>query len=104
MQNNINKEKKYNKFIFLNKLIAFLFSTIILIIYFAFILIIGFKPNILGIFFNDSYITVGIVIGLSIIIFSILLTFVYTLIANKYLDKLREEVNKWIYLFFLSFG
>ena len=94
MQNNINKEKKYNKFIFLNKLIAFLFSTIILIIYFAFILIIGFKPNILGIFFNDSYITVGIVIGLSIIIFSILLTFVYTLIANKYLDKLREEVNK----------
>jgi uncharacterized membrane protein (DUF485 family) len=94
MQNNINKEKKYNKFIFLNKLIAFLFSTIILISYFAFILIIGFKPNILGIFFNDSYITVGIVIGLSIIIFSILLTFVYTLIANKYLDKLREEVNK----------
>ena len=94
MQKIYNKEKKYNKFIFLNKLIAFLFSAIILIFYFAFILIIGFKPNILGIFLNDSYVTVGIVIGLSIIIFSILLTFTYTLIANRYLDKLREEINK----------
>ena len=55
---------------------------------------IGFKPEILGIFIIDSHITFGIVIGLSIIIFSIFLTFVYTIIANKYLDKLKEQIEK----------
>ncbi len=88
-----SKEKLYNKFIFLNKLIAFSFSLLILFIYFAFILLIGFRPRVLGIYLYDSYITVGIVLGLSIIIFSIFLTFAYTLIANNYLDKLKDKLK-----------
>ncbi len=87
------KEKEYRKFIFLNKLIAFSFSTLVLIVYFSFILIIGFKPEILGIFIGQTYLTIGIVLGLSIIVFSIFLTFVYTLIANNYLDKLKNNIE-----------
>ncbi len=88
-----SKEKDYQRFIFLNKLIAFLFSGLVLLIYFSFILIIGFKPEILGIFLGQTYITWGIILGLSIIIFSIFLTFIYTLIANNYLDKLRNKLE-----------
>jgi len=88
------KEILYNKFIFLNKLLAFSFSATILIIYFSFILIIGFKPKVLGVYiYNDNSITIGIVLGLSIIIFSILLTLLYTLIANNYLDNIKKKIK-----------
>jgi uncharacterized membrane protein (DUF485 family) len=88
------QEILYNKFIFLNKLLAFSFSATTLIIYFSFILIIGFKPKVLGVYiYNDNYITIGIVLGLSIIIFSILLTLLYTLIANNYLDNIKKKIK-----------
>ena len=91
--NSLKKKILYDRFIFLNKLIAFTFSFLILAFYFSFILIIGFKPDMLGILLNKSYITVGIVLGLSIIIFSILLTLIYTLISNNFLDKIKEKLK-----------
>jgi len=90
----LSKKILYDRFIFLNKLIAFAFSSLILFFYFSFIFIIGFKPEILGILLNNSYITVGIVWGLSIIFFSIILTLVYTLISNNFLDKIKEELKE----------
>ena len=90
----MNKKIHYDRFIFLNKLIAFTFSFLILLIYFSFIFIIGFRPEILGILLDNSYITVGIVWGLSIIFFSILLTLVYTLISNNFLDKIKEKIKE----------
>jgi len=94
MKKNTIKEKSYLKFIFLNKLIAFSFSIVVLLIYFSFIIVIGFAPNLLSIFLFDSYITTGIIVGLSIIIFSILLTFLYTIIANNFLDKIKENIRE----------
>ncbi len=94
MKKNTIKEKSYLKFIFLNKLIAFSFSIVVLLIYFSFIIVIGFAPNLLAIFLFDSYITTGIIVGLSIIIFSILLTFLYTIIANNFLDKIKENIRE----------
>ena len=78
----------------MNKIIAFSFSLLVLFFYFSFILIIGFKPELFGILVGDSYITVGIVIGLFVIVFSIFLTFVYTFISNNYLDKIKDQLNK----------
>ena len=89
----MSKKILYNRFIFLNKLIAFSFSLLILSFYFSFIFIIGFKPEILGILLKNSYVTVGIVWGLSIIFFSIILTLVYTLISNNFLDKIKEKLK-----------
>ena len=90
----MSKKILYNRFIFLNKLIAFTFSLLILLFYFSFIFIIGFKPEILGILLKNSYITVGIVWGLSIIFFSIILTLAYTLISNNFLDKIKEKLKE----------
>ena len=78
----------------MNKLIAFTFSLLVLLFYFSFILIIGFKPELFGVLIGNSYITIGIVIGLFIIVFSIFITFVFTFISNNYLDKIRDELNK----------
>ncbi len=94
MKKEIEENKKYNKFILLNRLLSFSFSLFILIIYFSFVLIIGFNPKLLSIFLGETYITTGIIIGLSIIILSILLTLVYTIISNTYLDKLKDDLEK----------
>ena len=69
------------------------FTFLVLLIYFSFIIIIAFNP----IFFsqtynNDMVITYGIICGFSIIIFSIILTFIYVLVSNKVLDDLRNQI------------
>lgn len=91
--NNNTKKNAYEKFVFISKFISLSFSCVVLLIYFSFILVIGFRPEILSIFIDNTSVTYGVAIGLSIIIFSILLTFVFTIIANNYLDKLRREIK-----------
>jgi len=72
-------------------------TIIIISCYFAFITIIAFAPNIFSQkLFTDSVITLGIIIGLLIILLSIFLTGVYVYIANKKLDKMNQKVIKQV--------
>ena len=68
------------------------FTFLILLIYFSFIIIIAFNPIFFSQTYNETVITYGIICGLSIIIFSIILTFIYVLISNKTLDDLRNQI------------
>ncbi len=78
------------RIIFLNNLVSYILTSIVLVLYLAFILIIGFRPQLFHIYLFNSSITIGIAFGLFIIIFSIFLTLIYVLISNLYLDKIRE--------------
>ncbi len=78
------------RIIFLNNLVSYVLTSIVLVLYLTFILIIGFYPQLFHIYLFNSSITIGIAFGLFIIIFSIFLTLIYVLISNLYLDKLRE--------------
>jgi uncharacterized membrane protein (DUF485 family) len=82
---------KQKNYIAIKKKISFFFSAIIISIYFSFILLIGFNPEVLIKNINNSSLTFGVIFGLSIILISIALTFIYTLISNIYLDKLRDS-------------
>ena len=68
------------------------FTFLILLIYFSFIIIIAFNPIFFSQTYNDMVITYGIICGFSIIIFSIILTFIYVLVSNKMLDGLRNQI------------
>ena len=68
------------------------FTFLILLIYFSFIIIIAFNPIFFSQTYNEMVITYGIICGFSIIIFSIILTFIYVLISNKTLDDLRNHI------------
>ena len=68
------------------------FTFLILLIYFSFIIIIAFNPIFFSQTYNEMVITYGIICGLSIIIFSIILTFIYVLVSNKVLDDLRNQI------------
>ena len=79
------------------KRISWLLTTIIIFCYFTFIIIIAFAPNIFSQkIYSDSVITLGIIIGLLIILLSIFLTGIYVYIANKKLDEINNKVIKKI--------
>ena len=83
--------KKNDRYIKVKRNISHLFSFLVIFVYFSFILLIGFYPKLLAKKIASSSMTYGVAFGLSIIIFSIVLTFIYTLLSNKYID----EIKKW---------
>ena len=77
--------------------ISWSLTIIIISCYFTFITIIAFAPNIFSQkLFSYSVITLGIIIGLLIILLSIFLTGVYVYIANKKLDELNQRAIKQV--------
>tara|TARA_B100000287_G_scaffold430113_1_gene484745 strand:+ start:6510 stop:6788 length:279 start_codon:yes stop_codon:yes gene_type:complete len=89
--NQVKIEKNLKKLIFFSNLISYSLSLIVLILYFSFILILGFAPQLFHKFLNGTSITYGIFAGLSIIIISILLTLIYVIISNHFLDNLKNN-------------
>jgi uncharacterized membrane protein (DUF485 family) len=68
-----------------------------LVVYFAFILTIAFDPALLGTpICADSVTTIGIPIGIAVIIFAFVLTGIYTLRANGEFDDLNNKIKNSI--------
>ena len=88
-----DKNLKLEKLIKYNKILSYSLSSVVLVVYFAFILILAFSPQIFGILIFGESITLGILSGLLIIFVSIILTFIYVFFANNYLDKLKEKIK-----------
>ena len=87
MSSTTNKNDRYIK---IKRNISHLFSLIVIFMYFSFILLIGFYPELLARKIVTSSMTYGVAFGLSIIIFSIVLTLIYTLLSNKYIDEIKK--------------
>ena len=70
-------------------------SIAMLVVYFTFILTIAFNPSALAVPLSDGGVTtVGIPIGIVIIIFSFVLTGLYTKRANTEFDSLTNKIKK----------
>lgn len=83
---------RFYKFVsFRNKFCIYL-SLVILVCYYGFVASVGFFPEVLGYRLGPSSITLGIILGVSIIVISIASTGIYTLFANKYFDKEQAEI------------
>jgi uncharacterized membrane protein (DUF485 family) len=65
-----------------------------LVVYFAFIGLIAFDKAVLGASLSGGVTTVGIVVGLAIIVFSFVLTGVYTKRANTEFDDLSNKIKE----------
>ncbi|RDU51990.1 DUF485 domain-containing protein [Helicobacter sp. MIT 01-3238] len=83
---------RFCKFVsFRNKFCIYL-SLVILVCYYAFVASVGFFPEVLGYRLGPSSITLGIMLGIGIIVISIASTGIYTLFANKYFDKEQAQI------------
>ncbi len=67
-------------------------ASIILVMYFSFILLIAFFPEGLGMALSNGVITIGIPIGVLIIVVAFILTGIYVHKANKDFDRINQEI------------
>jgi uncharacterized membrane protein (DUF485 family) len=75
--------------------VSLLLTIIMLVIYFGFILLIAFDKTLLARLIGKN-ITLGLPIGLGILVVAWLLTGIYVLWANRHYDRQVEEIKKKI--------
>lgn len=90
----IQNNPKYQMLVRKRSRFAWTLSITILVVYYAFILLIAFSPETLGTKISpDGMMTWGIPVGIAIIIFAFALTGLYVKRANSEFDQLLNEVK-----------
>nr|WP_231168831.1 DUF485 domain-containing protein [Bradyrhizobium sp. 41S5] len=67
-------------------------SLIMLVVYFGFILLVAYAPKFLGMPLGSGVMTIGIPIGLSVIVLAFVLTGIYVRQANSSYDVLVRKI------------
>jgi uncharacterized membrane protein (DUF485 family) len=89
----VKNNPKFHQLIARRSRLAWGLSSIILLMYFSFIMLIAFAPEFLGQPIHEtSVITIGIPIGVFIIITAFVLTGIYVRKANKDFDRINQEI------------
>ena len=88
---------KYQELVSTRSRFAWMLTAIMLLVYFSFILLIAFFPEVLGAKVSEgSMMTVGIPVGIAIIVFAFALTGIYVRRANREFDILLEAIKKGV--------
>ena len=87
----IQSDPNYIKLVAERRTYGWTLSIIVLVIYYGFIALVAFAPGVIAVKLAGS-ITVGLVLGVAIILASILLTGVYVLRANAQYDDLTKAI------------
>ena len=90
----IAENPKYKKLVSERSSFAWKLTITILVVYYAFILLIAFSPEILGASLSGGMTTVGIPVGIAIIVFAFALTGIYVKRANGEFDDLLNDVKE----------
>jgi len=91
----IKANPDYQKLVKIRTSFSIKLSIAMLVVYFTFILTIAFNPSALGTPLNaDTVTTIGIPVGIAIIIFAFVLTGIYTKRANGEFDDLTNKIKK----------
>jgi len=69
-------------------------TIVMLIVYYGFILLVAFAKDLLAMRIGDGVMTVGIPLGLAVIVFTVLITGFYVRRANSEFDDLTEKVKR----------
>ena len=94
MVEKIKSNPSYQKLVSERSAFAWKLTITILVVYYAFILLIAFAPGVLGAkIAAGGMMTVGIPVGVAIIVFAFILTGVYVKRANTEFDGLLEDVK-----------
>jgi uncharacterized membrane protein (DUF485 family) len=89
----VKNNPKYQELVSKRSAFAWMLSIIMLVIYYAFIMLIAFKPELLGMKTGEGVMTIGIPIGIAIIVISFVLTGIYVRRANGEFDALSQQIK-----------
>ena len=91
----IKNDPKYRELVRSRSRFAWTLSILMLLVYYAFIMTIAFKPALLAVpIAEGSVISIGIPIGIAIILFSFAVTGLYVYRANNVYDVLLDEIKE----------
>lgn len=91
----LRNNPKYHEMVGKRNRFGWLMAILMLAIYYAFIMTIAFAPQVLGQPISDtSVITIGIPIGLGVIVAAFLLTGIYVYRANTVFDRMNDELKR----------
>ena len=88
----IQKNPKYQQLVSERSSLARALTIAMIVIYFGFILLVAFAPGFLGASLTGGVTTIGIVVGLLVIILAFALTGFYVSRANAEYDVLTEQI------------
>ena len=92
--NQIKADKEYQALVKKRRKFALTLTFIILVIYFSFILTLAYAPSFFAISLSeDSVTTLGIPLGVGIIVFSFILTGIYVRKANHEFDSILNRLK-----------
>jgi len=91
----IRGNPKYQELVRKRTRFSIIMAIIMLIIYYTFIMTIAFAPGVLGTPLSEgSVTTIGIPIGIGVILSAFLLTGIYVFRANSQFDRLNNEIKQ----------
>ena len=88
----IQSSPKFRQLVERRSKLATMLSVVMLVIYFGFILLVAYAPGFLGTPLGSGVTTIGIPLGLFVIISAFVLTGIYVGKANTEFDRLNEEL------------
>ena len=95
LEKKIISSKDFKSLVKKRSFVSWFLSTVTLLTYFFFILLVAFFPEVLGLRISDeSIITIGIPIGVSIILLAFASTGIYVFIANREFDQTEKIILK----------
>jgi uncharacterized membrane protein (DUF485 family) len=90
----IQREPLFRELVNKRTRFAWALSAAMLVIYFGFILVIAFAPKVLGTPIGGGVMTVGIPVGLFVIISAFVLTGIYVYRANSEFDPITLQIKE----------
>jgi uncharacterized membrane protein (DUF485 family) len=88
----IRRDPLFNELVDKRSRLAWALSATMLVIYFGFILLIAFAPGVLGTPIGNGVTTIGIPVGLFVIVAAFVLTGIYVYKANAEFDPITRQL------------
>ena len=90
----IKSNPSYQKLVAVRSSYGWKMTAIMLIVFYGYILLVAFDKQLLATRIGTGVTTWGIPIGIFVIVFTVIITGIYVLRANKQFDALSEEICK----------
>ena len=84
----------YQQLVKLRTRFGWTLTALMMMVYYGFILLIAFNKELLATRIGDGVMTWGIPAGLFVIVFTVVITRIYVLRANKQFDDLTEPIRR----------
>lgn len=92
----IRANPRYQELVAKRSRFGWMLTALMMVVYYGYILIIAFDKELLGQKLGEGVMTLGIPVGLGIIIFTVVITGVYVHRANGEFDEMTAELLKEI--------